>query len=369
MCVALSFPHAAGGPRPRGSVIYSAGRRSRMRVPDQSLLCPQCLAQVHPDWPFCSHCGTRLNTTVPAGTTVPVCANCGAIADTTGAFCWKCGVPLKTGREPFIPAHPPPPDQEEPGAGSPRIPLAAHPRRGGAPPTVGSFARPSRGRPVVASVLILIAVAFLLASLFVSWYDTSATASTAVFGNHITVTGDASFYLLDQLSISLTCSGTGFCFNSTTHTESYSQGNLTSIGNLYDAASVLVIGSICLGLLGVGLALALPERGTRWSVILIVFALLLAAAAPTLLLVEQPATVKSQGYSETGTGPQNSFWGSCSGSACGGTTSGESGNATWGPSVGWYLGFLSVVPLAVGFLEIRRLRSRPSGASVYERPE
>lgn len=33
-----------------------------------------------------------------------MCSNCGAAVDSSGAFCWKCGVPLETGRGAFIPA-------------------------------------------------------------------------------------------------------------------------------------------------------------------------------------------------------------------------------------------------------------------------
>ena len=81
----------------------------RCGMPDEPLLCPQCQAQVHPDWPFCSHCGWRLDQSPPPSPRqaplIPVCDNCRAAVDTTGAFCWRCGVPLSTGREPFIPAN------------------------------------------------------------------------------------------------------------------------------------------------------------------------------------------------------------------------------------------------------------------------
>jgi hypothetical protein len=69
----------------------------------EPVFCPKCAAQVHPEWPFCSHCGSRLMAFHEANGRFPACSNCGAAVDTTGAFCWKCGVPLDTGRQPFIP--------------------------------------------------------------------------------------------------------------------------------------------------------------------------------------------------------------------------------------------------------------------------
>jgi hypothetical protein len=76
------------------------GEPSMVGVP---LLCPKCQAQVQHEWPFCSHCGSRLGGTNPPQPVIPVCENCNAPVDTSGAFCWKCGVPLTTGRSPFIP--------------------------------------------------------------------------------------------------------------------------------------------------------------------------------------------------------------------------------------------------------------------------
>jgi len=72
-------------------------------MPDAPEFCPKCAAHVQPSWPFCSHCGSRLLAKPEEGAQSVICSNCGSAVDTTGAFCWKCGVPLDTGREPFIP--------------------------------------------------------------------------------------------------------------------------------------------------------------------------------------------------------------------------------------------------------------------------
>jgi len=94
-------------------------------VPEVTL-CPKCQAQVQPDWPYCSHCGSRLDRTPPPPPTIPTCVNCGATLDTSGAFCWKCGVPVATGRDPFIPDPGVPP----PGAGWSGAPPARSTREG-----------------------------------------------------------------------------------------------------------------------------------------------------------------------------------------------------------------------------------------------
>jgi len=72
-------------------------------MPGDSLVCPRCLCQVNDRWPFCTHCGSRLGITNAPATTFPLCENCGALVELTGAFCWHCGVPLATGHTPHLP--------------------------------------------------------------------------------------------------------------------------------------------------------------------------------------------------------------------------------------------------------------------------
>ena len=93
---------------------------------DKSAACWNCGAAVSPSGATCWKCGSQLGTgeepmlptseRIPRGVTaqgspgsspsapeeseIPVCENCGATVDTSGSFCWKCGVPLETGRDP-----------------------------------------------------------------------------------------------------------------------------------------------------------------------------------------------------------------------------------------------------------------------------
>ncbi len=146
------------------------------------LLCPRCQSQVHERWPYCARCGSRLGDTNPPVPAIPVCENCGAAVDATGAFCWKCGVPLATGRQPLIPAPPDDANSSPSGPGLPayetssaRVP-AAPDRRPYLPSTrvptdaygAGSR-RGSRGRSTVVIVILVAAVA-ALAFLWVSPY-------------------------------------------------------------------------------------------------------------------------------------------------------------------------------------------------------
>ena len=284
--------------------------------------------------------------------------------DTSGAFCWKCGVPLATGREPFIPAHPPAPEEPEPESLTVRM-VSHSGRIAGSARTAP--AENARGkRPVVATVLLLLAAAVLVSSLFVSWYATSESVSTTILDSHFTVNGTASFYPLDHVSVSLTCTGSVYCFGNTTRTGSYSQSNLTSLGSLYDVVSGLVIGSVVLVVGAVAVALITGTKGTRWAVVLVLLAVILAGIAPALLFADQPSVIKSNGSSSTGPGPGNSFVGSCSGTGCGGSNiSGSNDHASWGPSLGWYLPFLALAPLVLGFFSVRGRRAASPGASFY----
>lgn len=334
----------------------------------ETSLCPQCLAQVQPNWPYCSHCGTRLNPSVPPPSVPPVCANCGAPVDTSGAFCWRCGVPLTTGREPFIPAHAPTPEAEEESTGRPRSVKVV-----GAPTGLGAtLARARRRGPLskksaVTGTIVLVGVALLIVSVLVGWYQINATGSATESGTTLTVGGTAVFYPLNAYSVTLTCTGSSQCFSNETATGPYTQGAFTSLGTLYDIVAGLVLASIVLGALGAVLIFLDRSGRSRWATGLVVLAILMALVAPVLLFAAQPPTLSSESASSKGPGPTSSFFGSCTGSGCGEPLPvGSTENASWGPSFGWYFALLSAAPLLVGLVLLRSPAGRPSGLPRFE---
>jgi hypothetical protein len=310
----------------------------------------------------------RLNPEAPDLPTIPVCGNCGAAVDTSGAFCWKCGVPLETGREPFIPAHPESADQPR-GAPEPPVVASASLRA-----DLRRFShRPSRGsrfsrRSIISGILLLSGIALLVVSLLVGWYAVSATASSEVSGTSFTVSATETYYPLNQISEAFTCQGYSGCPQiETTSWTSYSQGTFDSIGTLYDMVSVFVISAIILGLVAAFLFFTGGRQRSRWAQALVLVAIALAMLAPTILFAAQPAVLNSQGTSSGGSSPRTSFFGSCSGSGCA-TSLPYSGalSASWGPSVGWYLCLVAFALLIVGLYVYRGPRVGSPDRVVYE---
>jgi hypothetical protein len=347
-------------------------------MPDDPVLCPKCFAQVHPAWPFCSHCGSRLveaqtvvrvaKSPLPAG--IPVCENCGAAVDTTGSFCWNCGVPLVTGREPFIPAHP-----ESSAENESRVESSETPSRAGLADfrAIRHAARtktpPSR-RTIVGNTLLLLGVALLVVALLSGWYTYSLTASEPISGTTYTFTASVTLHPLDQIIETITCQGGSACapYNST-FTGSYSQGGADGVGALYDLAAGLVVGGMASAVGAVILAFRNNARRSRWVGTLAVLSAILVALAPTLLLATQPTVITSQGAPYTGPGsapggssPRTSFFGTCSGTDCGlSFPSGVSDNGSWGPSLGWYLAVAALAPILIGWLAVQRPKEKVVG--------
>jgi len=340
---------------------------SSVRMADALPLCPQCQSTIHADWPYCSHCGSRLWTGPIPPPPVPICAHCGAQADPTGSFCWWCGVPLARGREPVLPV------KSIAGAatvegGAPSVAVGPAPRSSpGTASRKAGPARPASRRSVVGGVLLLIGIAILVTSLFVGWYAVSATAFDDVGGSSFTASASATLYPLNYLSETFTCQGSSVCFANSTYAGAYSQSSFTSLGTLYGVVAGLVVAGIALGAGAVAFAFLGGYRRTLWAGRLAVLAVVVVVLAPTLLLVAQPAVLNAQGAPPGGTSPRSSFSGSCTGSQCGTDVApGETTSASWGPSIGWYLGFVAVVPLLLGWLEIRSRRKRSAAAGVYQ---
>jgi len=358
--------------------------RRRCGVPDDVPLCPECLAQVHPDWPFCSHCGSRLNpssssvtlpahavyspaSTAPPGS-IPVCGNCGAAVDTTGSFCWKCGLPLVTGREPFIPAHPESADQPGTTAESVTVPVASIREQLGGFSTQSARRTPASKRAIVGGTLLLVGVALLLVSLFVGWYGISASAADTVSGSSFTISGTATYYPLNQLTETITCQGSSYCYLvNSTYSGPYAQGSFNSLGTLYNLVADLVIGGVIIGLAAASLAFTSGRKRSGWAGGLAIIAIILVVLAPTLLFAAQPAVLNSQGSSSGGSSPRSSFFGSCAGSGCGSSFEpGETISASWGPSIGWYLGLAAIAPLLAGLFVVLGKREGSPDRFVYE---
>jgi hypothetical protein len=348
-------------------------------MPDETPSCIECLAQVHPDWQFCSHCGSRLvpsRTIVPvAGTPlppgIPACGNCNAAVDTTGSFCWRCGVPLETGRKPFIPAHPqsvPEPETDEDSLGAP-VPSTDEDHR--ATSALSEGRTPRSRRPVAGGALLLVGVILVVAALFFGWYAYSITASDTVSGTTVTLTERITLYPLNQIKEAVTCQGWSECaqFNSTS-TSSYSQGGSDGLGALYDSAAGLAVAGLVIGVVAAGLAFRGDRHQSGRAGTFAVLAVILVALAPCLLLVAQPTVISSQGAPYTGPGtvpggvsPRTSFFGSCTQTGCGVSfPSGTTDNGSWGPAIGWYLSLAAIAPLIAGYLLVRPRKVAPTGA-------
>jgi double zinc ribbon protein len=339
---------------------------------EENPLCLECQAQVHPDWSFCSHCGTRLTgpetvTRVPqsplsAG--IPACGNCGAAVDTAGSFCWNCGIPLATGREPFIPAHPESSaenaSQFQPSQRDDRASL-------GSIPHATRTKTPLSRRATVGSTLLLVGVAVLVVAILSGWYTYSLSASEQMSGTTYTVTASVTLYPLDRIIETITCQGGSACGQvNTTFSGTYPQAGSNGIGALYDLTAGLTLGGIAFAVAAVVLAFQHDRHHSRWAGTLAVVSVILVALAPTLLLATQPEVITAQGAPYAGPGslpgglsPRTSFFGSCSGTNCGlAFPSGVSDSGSWGPSVGWYLSWGAIAALLVGWLVIREPRKK-----------
>jgi len=338
-------------------------------VPDDTLTCPNCQSPVHPDWFFCTHCGSRRERIAATSSSEPVCGHCGAAIQSSGAYCWKCGLPLMTGRQSYTPA--PPVTEPPPRPSSGAAVTIPTPTR----PAAGAAARPAqrgparRGRPFGVAVL-LVGTVLLVVSLFVGWYVVSETSTDTVGTNTFTVNESETLYLFNAQTLSFSCQGSSSCFASGTTSGTYSQGSLTGAATLYDVVSGLILCAVLLG----GIATFMCFRGGRrslgWAKVLVVVALALVVFSPTILALGQPSALSSQGTHPGGSSAATSFFGSCSGSECGPSVApGVPISGSWGPSIGWYLSLAAFVPLLVGLFMIpgpRRFASGPLTPEMFE---
>jgi Double zinc ribbon len=338
-------------------------------MPDGPPSCPQCHSPIHSDWPYCSHCGSRLWSGPIPPPAIPICGHCGAQVDPTGSFCWWCGVPLSTGKEPFIPASAA--ASAKTGSKSESVGVVSTPPpRGPSPKESKSQAafKLTPKRSLAGSLLLGAGIAILLLSLFLGWYAISATAVDNVSGSNSTYTASATLYPLDYLTESYTCQGSSSCpATGTSYAGSYSYGGFSGVGSLYGAVAGLVVAGVGLAAGAIALAFTGGYRRSIWAGRLAILAIILIVLAPTILFAVQPSVLNAQGGSSGGASPQSSFAGSCSGSGCGNDIApGTTTSASWGPSIGWFLGLVALIPLLLGWLEIRTHRKRSVSVGLYK---
>ena len=290
----------------------------------------------------------------------PLCVNCGAAVDTTGAFCWKCGVPLHTGRDPFLPIPGVTPEADEPRDAS--LGVYGLSERSGSPTIAGAYGTKHRAsrRATLGSVLLLLGVALMVVTLLIGWYSISATGSDAVYGSSVSINIRETFYPLDQVATDFSCTGSAYCTANGTSTAPYSGSGLNNLGTLYTGVACFVIAAIVLALVATALTWLRPKRRTGLPAMLIVVAALLILLAPTVVLASQPSILNSESTNSGGSGnatgpsPRTSFFGSCSGSGCDvSLLNGETLQASWGPSLGWYLCLVAGAALLAGLLLVR----------------
>lgn len=224
---------------------------------------------------------------------------------------------------------------------------------------------------MLGGLLLIIGAILLVVSLLVGWYVYNVSASASGETESGTQTYNLGSSYTQSVSGPLTGSHTTTCPYSGNST----CPDLKNTSALYADIQYVVIGGIVLGFLGGILALMGGSRpGMRKAGIALgIIALLLAIAAPMTLLAVQPGTVKSDegmSYVSNGSGPDHSFFGSCSNSACPnvfGAPPGVTYTSNWGPGAGWYLSVVGFVILLVGVL-MSRGGKEPAAAPAASTP-
>ncbi|MCI4342332.1 MAG: hypothetical protein L3K11_08195 [Thermoplasmata archaeon] len=221
---------------------------------------------------------------------------------------------------------------------------------------------------MLGGLLLIIGAILLVVSLLVGWYVFTAKSNFSESFGGTSFSGSSTSTVTLSLGSNYQLSGT-----STVNGVSASQsrtcayaGNSTcpaekNVSSLYSAGEYIVVGGVALGFLGGILALMGGSRPGMRKIGMVfgVVALLLAIAAPMTLLAAQPGAFKSDegnAYMGNGTGPDHTYFGSCSGSSCGstGVPGGSNTTGNWGPSTGWYLSIVGFVILLLGVIMSRR---------------
>ncbi|MGC2034880.1 MAG: hypothetical protein WA761_05490 [Thermoplasmata archaeon] len=226
-------------------------------------------------------------------------------------------------------------------------------------------------RRTAASVLTVLAILLLISSLFLSWYQISVTLNGLA-----SVSNTQSFYLTGHVATNDTqCQGT-VC-QSTSASPSYSSQGYQATGDLYEAMGIVALLAIILAFLAGLTSLASRRSSRRWvrsTVVLTLLALLVTISIPVGFVLAQPDAMAQDAsahpdstgleYNNTSVGPGDSYFGSCTNTTCGANTSsnativhGGSIGGTWGPSIGWYVGWAAAGLLAASLVIFPRGRT------------
>lgn len=218
-------------------------------------------------------------------------------------------------------------------------PAPGYPPYPGAPPPRPR--RPMRRRLFFPSVLLFVAAAITLTTLGLTWYQTSLTSSS---GQNL---------FTEQFGIAGGCIS-GSDASSGSSCASYSSAGVSGVASLYETVEALVVLGGLMAIVGgifgllAGLGYPLFRHQVMIGLMLAIVAAILVLLAPIALATGQPTAISSSTVQTAGpcggTGPQSSFFGSC-------TSSTGSETFSWGPEAGWYLGFFAfMISLCGGFL-------------------
>jgi hypothetical protein len=211
----------------------------------------------------------------------------------------------------------------------------------------------------IAGALAIVAAVLLLVSVFLGWYVTTFSGSN----DGVSVSESATFVPGQTVTYSFSCSGSFACPASNQTT--YSNLGLNQTGKLYLTTEILLILGFIVGIIG-AIVLFVARAGLRArrsiGMALVVLGLIVAIATPTMLLALQPNALHTDSFTNganSTSSPATSFFGSCSGSACG--LSGNTFNAseTWGPGIGWYLAIVAFVLFVVALASASRIPKVP----------
>jgi hypothetical protein len=203
----------------------------------------------------------------------------------------------------------------------------------------------SGGTRRLGAALAILAIVMIAVSLAVGWYQVSTNSSNGSYSYSATTT----LYLgsdFQQTSSTSTPYGSSGGSSTLPYTDHYN-----ATGTLYGGVQILVVVALLAAIGTVACLFLGARRGARWdrvALILIVLVFLLVLLIPLLVAANQPSAFGSDvgpRYAGASPSPTNSFYGSCSNSACGPAGSSESITISWGPGAGWILAWPAMVLL------------------------
>jgi hypothetical protein len=209
------------------------------------------------------------------------------------------------------------------------------------------------------ALLLLVGSGLLAPTFYLGWYAVSATNGSESVSE--------TFYMSGVHEL-----GSGWGSPSGSYASSFADAYLPNTGGLYSLAGAILLGALLVGLAG-GLLILLGGKRVSSNAVLL-FALLatvLFAAAPMLLLAEQPSAVCTDAqHFNTPLGPPPSPQPKCTwefymagggwsnpvgGAGPGSTFSGQVAQSgwvqSWGPGMGWFVATFAAV-LAFGAIPI-----------------